>query len=273
VAARHGAGSRRREHVDETRKDTFGKGVPSKPNQNLPQAVAAATSDEWARRIKGAWAAGVAAFVETGRELIEAKRALGPGAFMHMIETELPFSDRTAERLMAIARHPVLSDSTHASNLPPSWTTLYELSRLPAGKLRKLIEQERVYSDMERGDATSLVLEAQPDPSSIPAHEVRQASAALDGHTASSEGEGFRQLATMPETKSGADDVADVEPEPEPTPERGAVVAACVGEVETVVSAAVAKLAPHERLGLFEELERALQALFAEPIHNRWRES
>ena len=158
MARRHGVGSRQRDDAGETPKmDALGKSPSSKPKLNPPQAT---TSDEWARRITSAWAAGVAAFVQTGRQLIRAKRALGAGAFLHMIETELPFSDRTAERLMAIARHPVLSDSTHASNLPPSWTTLYELSRLPAGKLRKLIEQERIHSDMERVEATSLVFEA-----------------------------------------------------------------------------------------------------------------
>jgi hypothetical protein len=38
----------------------------------------------------------------------------------------LPFNERTAERLMKIAGHPVLTNTSH---LPTSWTTLYELSK------------------------------------------------------------------------------------------------------------------------------------------------
>jgi hypothetical protein len=38
MVARHGAGSRRRGHAGETRKDTSREGAPSKPNQNPPQA-------------------------------------------------------------------------------------------------------------------------------------------------------------------------------------------------------------------------------------------
>ena len=45
----------------------------------------------------------------------------------------LPFNERTAERLIKIAKHPVLTDPTHlmSSILPTAWTTLYELSKTP----------------------------------------------------------------------------------------------------------------------------------------------
>lgn len=35
-----------------------------------------------------------------------------------------------AQRLMQIASNPALANATHVSLLPPSWGTLYELSRL-----------------------------------------------------------------------------------------------------------------------------------------------
>ena len=47
-----------------------------------------------------------------------------------MVASELPFGDRTARRLMAIARDPRISNRTHASLLPPSWMTLFELTKL-----------------------------------------------------------------------------------------------------------------------------------------------
>jgi hypothetical protein len=52
------------------------------------------------------------------------------GEFLAMVENDLPFGDRTARRLMAIARDPRISNRTHASILPPSWMTLYELTKL-----------------------------------------------------------------------------------------------------------------------------------------------
>jgi hypothetical protein len=41
----------------------------------------------------------------------------------------LPFNERTAQRLMKISEHPVLTNTTHESHLPTSWTTLYEPSK------------------------------------------------------------------------------------------------------------------------------------------------
>jgi hypothetical protein len=37
---------------------------------------------------------------------------------------------RTAQMLMAVARHSVLSNTAHGRLLPPSWRTLYELTKL-----------------------------------------------------------------------------------------------------------------------------------------------
>jgi hypothetical protein len=53
------------------------------------------------------------------------------GEFTVMIKADLPFGDRTAQRLMMVAQHPVLLNPTHVSVLPPHWGTLAELARLP----------------------------------------------------------------------------------------------------------------------------------------------
>src|SRR5262245_41259105 len=66
--------------------------------------------------------------VAVGKLLIEAKEKLPHGAFMAMIEHDLPFGPRTAEKLMVIARDPVLSNPTHESDLSGSWTVLYEMA-------------------------------------------------------------------------------------------------------------------------------------------------
>jgi len=44
---------------------------------------------------------------------------------------DLPFAARTAQRLMAVAADARLANPTHVSLLPPSWGTLYELTKLP----------------------------------------------------------------------------------------------------------------------------------------------
>jgi hypothetical protein len=42
---------------------------------------------------------------------------------------------------MEIARHPILSKRTHGSDLPASWRTLYELSKLPDATLTKALKE------------------------------------------------------------------------------------------------------------------------------------
>jgi hypothetical protein len=173
VAARNGAGSAGAVTPTEAQKEAFASRKPSNRSNNLPQL----SREEWSRCIAAAWAKGVEAFVETGRQLIEAKRALDYGKFLDMIENDLPFSASTAERLMAIAKNTVLSDSAHAPKLPPSWTTLYELTKLPAQKLRSLIKNGSVHPAMERRDAESLT----PQPPARPRRPsaMRQVSDAL----------------------------------------------------------------------------------------------
>jgi hypothetical protein len=87
---------------------------------------------------------------QTGRDLIAAKDAL-KGTFLRMLEEGgLPFGSRTAEKLMAIARNPVLTDSTHESKLPDSWTTQFELTKLPLAVLRKKFADGSIHPELER---------------------------------------------------------------------------------------------------------------------------
>ena len=61
---------------------------------------------------------------------MDAKEALPHGEFTAMVENQLPFESRTAQRLMAIAADARLANPTRVSLLPPSWGTLYQLSRI-----------------------------------------------------------------------------------------------------------------------------------------------
>jgi hypothetical protein len=115
----------------------------------LPNARSRA---QWVERIAEAWRASVAAIIETGRLLNEAKDELAHGEWLAMIENDLPFGPRTAQRLMAIAGDERLTNPTHVSHLPPSWGTLYELSKLDDAAFESGVSDGTIHAGMTRGE-------------------------------------------------------------------------------------------------------------------------
>jgi hypothetical protein len=90
----------------------------------------------WAKKICAAWQDSVRSIIKCGELLISAKDDLkGKHG-----ENELPFSSSTAQRLMAIARDRRLTNPAHMQLLPPSWGTLYELTKLDDEKFAELCE-------------------------------------------------------------------------------------------------------------------------------------
>ena len=132
----------------------------------------------WVSRINESWQGTVRNIVETGKALIDAKADLPHGAFTEMVETDLFFSTRTAQRLMAIAEHPSLSNPTHVSVLPASWGTLYELSKIDGCTVEKLIQAGRIYPELERKDISALL------PPNKSLHEVIPTAAYLSSQRA-----------------------------------------------------------------------------------------
>jgi N6-adenosine-specific RNA methylase IME4 len=104
----------------------------------------------WAARIEAAWRKSVEAFLETGALLVEAKAALRHGAFLAMIESDLPFGARMAQMLMAIARNPRLVNAKHISLLPPHVGTLYQLTKLSDQQFEAKLAAGDIHSEMER---------------------------------------------------------------------------------------------------------------------------
>jgi hypothetical protein len=68
-----------------------------------------------------------------------------------IVDERLPFKAGTAEKLMAVARNPIISNSEHAQNLPPSWDTLYQLTRVPEPELRAAAASARNATGPSRG--------------------------------------------------------------------------------------------------------------------------
>jgi len=107
----------------------------------------------WAARITECWRSSVEGIIRTGRLLIEAKADLAHGEFGSMCASELPFTQRTAQMLMAIAADPRLANAKFISYLPASWGTLYELTKLSDDEFTNAIEQRVIRPDMLRGEA------------------------------------------------------------------------------------------------------------------------
>jgi hypothetical protein len=122
----------------------------------------------WAARITACWRASVEAILEVGRLLIAAKEALPHGQFGPMIKSELPFTESTAQRLMTIAADQRLSNPAHVQHLPPSWGTLYELTKLPDDEFEAKISDGTIRPDMMRRDLAPPKAEA-PPPALAPA--------------------------------------------------------------------------------------------------------
>jgi hypothetical protein len=120
--------------------------------------------DEFAARITSAWiqitSKAVESIIKTGQMLIDAKNELDYGDWGRMFdennEKKLPFTQRTAQRLMAIAKHPVLSNPTHVSHLPPCWGTLSALTRFDNAALERLIEEGTINPEMEREEVKEI---------------------------------------------------------------------------------------------------------------------
>jgi Protein of unknown function (DUF3102) len=131
--------------------------TPIQPGMGGTSEAAAAPGQEilppsspiaWTAQITSAWSKSVDSILEVGRLLIEAKAELPHGEFQTMIDFELPFSPGTAQRLMSIGADPRLA--AHVLLLPPSWGTLYELTKLPALEFDQLIADGTITPNLER---------------------------------------------------------------------------------------------------------------------------
>ncbi len=121
--------------------------------------VAISSRADYARCIRERLMESVQAVLDVGKMLTAAKAALPHGDFQAMVREDLGWSPRTAQRFMAIARHPVLSNATHVSHLPASWSALAELARVEPKRLEAAIADGTVRPDMPRTATNRIVNE------------------------------------------------------------------------------------------------------------------
>jgi N6-adenosine-specific RNA methylase IME4 len=104
------------------------------------------------QKIVAAWRSSFEGILETGRLLTEAKAKLPHGTFEAMVENDLPFKPSTAQRLMKIASDERLANPAHVQLLPPSWGTLYELTKLPDEVFEAKLADGTIHPEMQRKD-------------------------------------------------------------------------------------------------------------------------
>ena len=97
------------------------------------------TRAHWAAEIRAAHTKSVAAILKLGLTLTAAKQALPHGEWLAMVKTDLPFTATVAQRLMKIAADPKLANAARAQLLPPAWSALYELTKLPEETFAKAL--------------------------------------------------------------------------------------------------------------------------------------
>jgi hypothetical protein len=133
------------------------------PRQSLAQPVYTKKQAEfWAPKLWRQWDRSTAKIVEelikVGRMFLKAKAALPHGEWGRLFEgPDARCTVRTAERFIAIALHPILSNATHVSHLPTAWGTLYELTKVDHDMLTYALADGRIHPAMERRDVAKLL--------------------------------------------------------------------------------------------------------------------
>jgi len=105
-----------------------------------------------ATRICQSWRDSVEAIFETGHRIIEAKQELPHGEFLLTVKEKLPFTERAAQMLMAIASDRRLANTNHGSLLPSSCRTLYELTKLDDDAWAAALDSGAICLEMQRQD-------------------------------------------------------------------------------------------------------------------------
>ena len=120
-------------------------------------------ADYWAPRINAEWRKSHERTIAIGMELIAAKEACEHGEFLRLfkgnenaVSEPVPFGERYGEMLIAVASNGVLSNPKHASDLPPSASTLYELTKLDDEQIVAGIKAGEITPEMTRAEASAL---------------------------------------------------------------------------------------------------------------------
>jgi len=104
--------------------------------------------------INTSWRKGAQSIIETSQYILDAKAELDRDVFDSLLKLRLDCGDSVARKLLCIAKNPVIC--AHVHKLPPSWSTIYELTKLKDDALKAALADGKIYPGMERKDAVAL---------------------------------------------------------------------------------------------------------------------
>lgn len=145
---------------------------------------------DWADQATRQWRKSIEAIIAVGQVLIRAKEERGYREFGkifrdHKEPVARPFkiSHHTGEALMRIARHPTLSNPTHWVDLPSSWRTLADLTRIKPAAMESDLAKGFIHPEITRSEAWVLILKWRTPPdSSLPDSSPPDLSCAMRAH-------------------------------------------------------------------------------------------
>src|SRR6516225_9475127 len=104
--------------------------------------------------INASWRKGAQAIIETSRHILDAQAELDRGEFESLLKLRLDCGASVARKLLRVAANPIIC--AHGHNLPPCWTTIYELTKVEGEVLKAALADGRIHPGMERKDAAAL---------------------------------------------------------------------------------------------------------------------
>ncbi len=156
--------------------------APHKPSE---------TAKRFIKSIRTSWIAALDNIIEVGKTLHEAQEKLDPNDWIGMITHDLPFTRRTAEKLVKIAMDQRITNPKNADYLPPHWTSLHELTYLTDKQFAAGIKAKVIHPDAERKDISNLKTKKKPK-------QKKQSSAPSQPNKSSpSEGQSLSTYAAM----------------------------------------------------------------------------
>lgn len=122
----------------------------------LAATAQTASEDILCDHICNAWSGLISSVIDAGRYLIELKDQTDHGRWVQLIRERLPFSEDTAQKLIKIAAHPVLSNAEHARLLPSAWSQLAEIANVEPDTLKDALDNGLITPTMTRQDIREL---------------------------------------------------------------------------------------------------------------------
>jgi hypothetical protein len=138
------------------------KNLPKSSSMVLVKVGTKNTAKYWAAQINTIWRKTAISYIEMGKLLVEAKSVLKQSEWKLLLDNELDFDESKAKKLILIAQHQTLTKSSNLNLLPPSYTTLYTLTKLDDKAVSTAIKRGDIHPNMDGSDADELVQMVNP---------------------------------------------------------------------------------------------------------------